>query len=169
MKLIRSLAVPVLAFLFGMSCMGWIVNNLVLNLSPSIAKGVYRLEVGEVAEGVVVRTCAGDHGEVFGARGYLMPGFCPGGLGMVLKRVAATSGDTVSSGALGMTINGIPVAHPSPTEDGEGLPVPRWEVEGYLLGPNEIVVLGDHPQSLDSRVFGPLDAEQVECCLHPLF
>jgi type IV secretory pathway protease TraF len=40
------------------------------------------------------------------ARNYINTGNCPGGYGMLLKRVFAQGGDTVSIGGAGIKVNG---------------------------------------------------------------
>lgn len=74
----------------------------------------------------------------------------------LLKRVVAVEGDTVSVDDAGVAINGRRLANSTPrawASDGAPLPSARGE---YLLRRGEVWVAGEHPDSFDSRYYGPV-------------
>ncbi|MBS0251280.1 MAG: S26 family signal peptidase [Proteobacteria bacterium] len=77
----------------------------------------------------------------------------------LLKRVAAMNGDTVCRHKSIVVINHrhIVIAF---TSDHRARPLPAWRGCRRLTG-GQVFVLGTHPESFDSRYFGPLAGEQV--------
>ena len=82
-------------------------------------------------------------------RGYL-PSDVP-----VLKRIAASNGDEICRHDAEISINGAPVAT-ALSKDSEGRSLPVWS-GCRVLNDHEILLLNDHPRSLDGRYFGPTD------------
>lgn len=74
----------------------------------------------------------------------------------LLKRVVAASGDRVVVDVAGVSVNGERLLFSSPkrfARDGSPLP----SAEGvHILGSGEVWVAGEHPDSFDSRYFGPV-------------
>lgn len=78
---------------------------------------------------------------------------------LLVKRVAAVSGDEVCREGLLVTINGreaaVARAHPS-----SGAPMPAWS-GCHRLGPDDIFLLGQADGSFDGRYFGVTDVGEI--------
>ena len=86
-------------------------------------------------------------------RGYLPPDIA------LIKRIVAEQGDTVCRRDREIIIDGITVTV-ARTEDGQGRKMPVWS-GCHVLGRDEVFLLQRHPDSLDSRYFGPLDRRLI--------
>ena len=164
-----SWALGFILFMAGVTAMAWAKTSFVVNGTSSVEPGIYWMEPGEVERGSVIETCVGDYGPLFAERGYLPPGLCPGGVSRVLKRVAAVEGDVVTLSADGLAVDGMGIAEPLRTHDGLGRSIPQWPAGTYEVGRNEIWLIGNHDRALDSRIYGPVDSRQVECCFRRAF
>lgn len=86
----------------------------------------------------------------------------PGKPGLtLLKRIAASAGETVCLDGREVLIGGRPVAEA--LADG-----PAPAVFCRALGPHEVFLLGDGPRSFDSRYFGPVARAQLTHTAVPL-
>jgi len=84
------------------------LTGIYYNNTPSFPVGFYKIVDEPVGKGAYVSFCP-PQDEVFDmavARNYINTGNCPGGYGMLLKRVFAQVGDTVSIGGAGIKVNG---------------------------------------------------------------
>lgn len=144
-----------------------------INSTGSIPKGIY-IKTGEpLAVGAYVIVCPPDL-QVFKeakARGYIGPGFCPGGYGNLMKRVLAAKNDQVTVSTQGLTVNGQLLAHSVALKaDGAGRPMPAYQANAYTLGNLEVLLMSDaSPTSFDGRYFGPLNVSQVRSVIRPVF
>ena len=146
--------------------------GVVINTTDSLPLGLYRSVDAPVARGAYVKFCP-PPSAVFdeaARRGYLQVGFCPGGHGPLLKRVLATQGDRVVVASDGVRINGQPVPRSAPMQtDGRGRAMPRY-VQDRTLKAAELMLMSDvSPTSFDARYFGPIDLEQVQAVIEPVF
>ena len=125
-----------------------------VNESPSLPRGVYvRTSAPEIGRGAVV---AIRQPEI--VRAYLSRQGMPAEVRLI-KRVAATGGDTVCS-------DGRWLIAPMRTvrihaRDRAGVALPAWR-GCRRLASDERLLLGDTPASLDSRYFGPVRIAQIE-------
>ncbi|MDP3736404.1 MAG: S26 family signal peptidase [Hyphomonadaceae bacterium] len=85
---------------------------------------------------------------------------------LLLKPLAATSGDRVCRNGEAVTINGA-IAAKARLHSSGGSILPVWSGCHTLAG-DQIVVISDHPNSFDSRYFGPVNQRQVVGVAHPL-
>lgn len=133
----------------------WALTRMVRNESPSLPLGFYwRLNDGLVLQrGDLVELSLPDA---------WVPVVPPAAL-VLLKRVAGLTGDVVCWTAETMTVNGAVVAGRSPVS-----PVQQVAPGCRRLTPQEIVVLGAHPQSADSRDMGPVARARVRARVVPL-
>ncbi len=95
-----------LLFLFAAGTL--LQRNFVINTTESFPRGIYRKEAREFRKGDLVLVCPPDRPIFHDALGVglLSPGLCPGGLGYLIKQVAAIEGDFVEISSTGVTING---------------------------------------------------------------
>lgn len=84
-------------------------------------------------------------------------GGCPGGKLPLLKRVVAAMGDRVDVDAHGVRINGVQLSDSVPKRfGGDGTPLPS-AAGTWILDSGKVWVAGEHPDSFDSRYFGPIN------------
>ncbi len=110
-----------------------------VNTTRSIPLGVYLRSDGLIRPGAYVSFCP-PRNDIFDTakkRGYIGAGFCPGGYGYVMKRVAAVGGDVVSVEGGGVRVNGnlLPLSTPRLT-DKAGRPMPKQQGQDELAPEN---------------------------------
>jgi conjugative transfer signal peptidase TraF len=143
-----------------------------VNTSRSIALGLYWTSDRPVQKGEYVLLCPPQVGAIEEARrrGYLVPGFCPGGHGYMMKRILAAGGDAVAVGADGVRVNGmlLPFSAPLAT-DLSGRPMPRLQADRFVLGASEVLPMSDVSRtSFDGRYFGPVSRAQIRTVIVPV-
>lgn len=84
-----------------------------------------------------------------------------------IKRVAANYGDRVCSDGDAIRINDRTVAHRA-VLDSQGRALPHWS-GCRTLSAEEVFLMGDTPDSFDSRYFGPVSAADIEGVWRPVF
>jgi len=123
-------------------------SGLVLNVTGSMPGTVYKLGHGE--KGSLTSFCSPIPHPSIGH------GACPDGSLPLIKRVVGVAGDRVTATDHGVEINGQPVPNSKPLDlatKGQALP----HVRGiFVLKQGEIWTAGEHPNSFDSRYFGPV-------------
>ena len=123
-------------------------SGLVLNVTGSMPGTIYKL----------------GHGEKYSLVSFCSPiphpsighGSCPDGSMPLIKRVVGVAGDLVTANDAGMEINGQPVPNSRPLDlDTQGRALPHLR-GSFTLKQGEIWTAGEHPNSFDSRYFGPV-------------
>ena len=148
--------------LVGVSAIAHPQPRLVWNASASAPIGLYRVVSGEPEGGDFVLVRIPKSIEKLAAiRGYL-----PAGVPLI-KRVAAVAGDDVRAFDGAIIVNGEIVARRRKA-DRAGRSLPRWN-ECRALVQGEFFLLGDAPDSFDSRYFGPVASARVIGRLAPLW
>lgn len=122
--------------------------GIVLNVTGSMPDMVYTVGHGE--KGSLVSFCTPMPHPSIGH------GSCPDGSMPLIKRVVGVAGDLVAASNTGIYINGKSVPNSRPLDlDTQGCALPH--LRGFFrLKPGEIWVAGEHPNSFDSRYFGPV-------------
>jgi conjugative transfer signal peptidase TraF len=128
---------------------------LLYNSSPSIPVGFY-LRVNEPVQMRTIVTVRA--AEV--APGYAAVRSFTGDGDRFIKRIVASEGDRVCAQADRIAINGRTIAHRA-WQDSMGRLLPQWN-GCRLLRSDEMFLLGETPDSFDSRYFGIVRADQVE-------
>ncbi|GHS92774.1 conjugal transfer protein TraF [Planctomycetales bacterium] len=151
---------------------GWVIAAVVLtlaahfgglrfNYSRSMPRGLYWLTDRNFTVGDLVA--------------YELPafdlaverGYTPG---VILKRVVAGAGDTVSINRRGVFVSGQLLPHSVPRDaDGAGRLLPRIELDGDRLRAGDVLLLGDTDKSYDSRYFGIVPARRIVARAIPLW
>lgn len=125
----------------------WLVNE-----SPSLPRGVYRLTGEPASRGAIVALTPPPQGGRYLAGLGAPPG------ARLLKRVAATPGESVCRRGRQLTWpRGWVAALP---RDRRGRALPQWR-GCRSLAADEVLVLGDTPNSFDSRYFGPIRTSEI--------
>ena len=157
------------ALLLAIVALAWSVR---INTTKSIPVGFYWMTSDPVKKGSYVIFCPPET-ELFDTakeRGYIGAGFCPGGYGYMMKRVAAVEDDAVVIAADGVRVNGelLPLSVPH-AADKAGRPLPRTKSKRYTLGAHALLLMSDvSGTSFDGRYFGPIDRKQVQGVIHPI-
>jgi conjugative transfer signal peptidase TraF len=119
----------------------------VLNLSPSVPVGLYRLGGGNPHRGgLAVIRLSQPWRDLAASRGYLPPD------AWLIKSVAALAGDSVCRSGLKITINGRLAAVAQP-EDKKGRVLPEWAGCKTLIN-GELFLMSNAEGSFDGRYFG---------------
>jgi conjugative transfer signal peptidase TraF len=122
--------------------------GIVLNVTSSMPAMVYRLGHGE--RGSMASFCSPIPHPSIGH------GSCPDGSMPLIKRVVGVAGDLVTATDAGIDINGQPVPNSRPLDlDTKESALPHLR-RVFILKQEEIWVAGEHPNSFDSRYFGPV-------------
>ena len=119
----------------------------VINESRSLPRGLYRMSAAPIDRGAIVAIVPPPS-----ARAYIQALGAPADA-RLLKRVAALEGDLVCKHEAGLEVRTVTLA--VAYRDRQGRPLPNWPECRHLV-PNELLVLGDSPDSFDSRYFGPV-------------
>jgi conjugative transfer signal peptidase TraF len=158
LRLILAAAVTA-ALIFAMGYVG----GYRVNTTRSYPLGLWRIQplVRDVGVGDRVFICPPDN-EVFRSakeRGYLHGGLCPGGVGPLIKTVAAIAGQRVEiNGAV--KIDDGPLSHSlTVTSDGQGRLLTAFP--GGVIPPGFLFLHSDFVGSYDSRYFGPIPQSGV--------
>jgi len=129
-------------------------SGIVLNVTGSMSGTLYKLGHGE--KGSLASFCSPI------ARQSIGYGACPDGSLPLLKKVVAVAGDRVTAADHGLQINGQPLPNSRPLDlDTQGRALPHLR-GSFTLKQGEIWVAGEHPNSFDSRYFGPVKFPRVD-------
>ena len=173
-KPIKILAVSVLAVgvsLFVLS-IGARISGIYINTTPSLPVGFYKVIDEPIAIGAYVAFCPPQDAffDMAWDRSYINRGDCPGGYGLLLKRVFAQSGDTVFIDQAGIYVNGKHLPNSAQlTADADGHALPQYQLQA-VLDDGESLLLSDlNPQSFDARYFGLIVRDQIKQVVRPIF
>lgn len=143
-----------------------------INTTKSLPLGLYWASHEPIEKGAYVLFCPPQR-DVFDEakeRGYIGSGFCPGGYGLMMKRVAGVQDDIISVNDQGVVVNGkgLPYSMPLKTDQGKR-PLPSYRVERHRLEKTELLLMSDvSATSFDSRYFGPISCSQIKTTLFPV-
>jgi conjugative transfer signal peptidase TraF len=146
-----------LTLAFAMTQMPTLV---IYNHTPSIPMGWYVRVDAAIATGAIVSVKAGDVAAAYAAHRGADPDT------RFLKRVAASAGDRVCAAGATITINGREAATRT-IADSRGRPLPTWE-GCAILGADDVLLLGDSPDSFDGRYWGLTSARGIEATWRPV-
>ena len=174
-KPIKILVISVLAMsvsLFVLS-IGARISGIYINTTPSLPVGFYKVVDEPIASGAYVAFCPPQNAvfDMARDRSYINQGDCPSGYGLMLKRVFAQSGDTVSIDQAGIFVNGEHIPNSAQLKiDAEGHALPQYHLYQRMLDDFEYLLLSDvNPQSFDARYFGLIARDQIKQVVRPVF
>ncbi|MBA5775566.1 conjugative transfer signal peptidase TraF [Stappia sp. F7233] len=148
--------------LVGFSAIALPQPRLVWNASASAPIGLYRVVSGTPERGNFVLVRLPKSIEKLAAIRRYLPAGVP-----LIKRIAAVAGDDVCAFDGAIIVNGEIVARQLKV-DRAGRSLPRWN-ECRELVQGEFFLLGEAPDSFDSRYFGPVTSARVIGRLAPLW
>lgn len=125
----------------------------VINESRSLPRGLYRLSDAPIVKGAIITITP-----PAAATAYLERLGAPPDV-RLLKRVAAEGGDLVCRYEAGLEIDRVTLG--VARHDRQGRLLPQWR-DCRVLAPGELLVLGDSPDSFDSRYFGPVQRSEAK-------
>jgi conjugative transfer signal peptidase TraF len=173
-KTIKILAVLILTLSISVFVLsiGARISGTYINTTPSLPVGFYKVVDEPIVSGAYVAFCP-PQDSVFDMardRSYINQGNCPGGYGLLLKRVFAQSGDTVFIDQAGIYVNGKHLPNSAQlTTDVEDQPLPQYRLQ-TVLDDSEYLLLSDlNPQSFDARYFGLIARDQIRKVVRPIF
>ena len=135
---------------------------LVWNVTPSTPIGFYIVTQAMPERGDLVVTRLPPGMEALAVSRAMLSANTP-----VLKPIAALAGDLVCRFGSTVTINGR-FAAMARQLDRHGRTLPIWR-GCRRLSVSQVFILAGHPDSFDSRYYGPLDAHRARGVAHPLF
>lgn len=146
-----------------------------LNTSTSMPQGIYQMrpKPSVLQRGMVVILCPPETAVFKQAyeRQYFGPGTCASGFQTLLKPVAAIEGDWVQLSPQGIQVNHHWLKNSVPLKtDAQGRPLARLPAGDYRVRPGQIwLISSHHPQSFDSRYFGPVPIRQIQGLARPVW
>ena len=170
-KILIVLILTMSASLFVLS-IGARISGIYINTTPSLPVGFYKVVDEPIVNGAYVAFCPPQI-EVFDMakdRSYINQGNCPGGYGLLLKRVFAQFGDRVLIAQAGIYVNGEHLPNSAQlTADAEDQPLPQYRLQA-VVNDSEYLLLSDlNPQSFDARYFGLIARDQIRKVVRPIF
>ena len=173
-KPIKILGISVLAVSVSLLVLsiGLRISGIYINTTPSLPVGFYRIVDEPIVSGAYVAFCPPQNAvfDMAKDRSYINRGDCPGGYGLLLKRVFAQSGDSVSIDQAGIFVNGEHLPNSAQLKtDAEGHALPQYRLKA-VLEDSEYLLLSDlNPQSFDARYFGLIPRDQIRQAVRPVF
>ncbi len=173
-ELIRIMAKVILILSIGVFVLSIIARSsgIYINTTPSLPLGFYKIIDEPIQRGAHVAFCP-PRSELFDdalAKGYIGGGNFSGGYGLLLKRVLAMAGDTVSINRTGIAVNGELLPNSAQLRtDAHDRSLPQYRLDA-VLDETEYLLLSDlHPQSFDARYFGLITYHQIQHVVSPVF
>lgn len=160
--------------LFALVCITASQAGYRINWTPSLPPGIWKVDAltGPVQRGQIVSVCP-PNTPVFQTaltRHYLSWGLYPGGLGSLLKPVAAIAGDEVTITTEGIAVNGTPLPNSkAPTQDSMGRPLEPVKTGTYTVQPGTVWLASNYAHSFDSRYFGPMPTKNILGIAKPIW
>ncbi len=173
-KPIKILVISLLALsisLFVLS-IGFQISGIYINTTPSLPVGFYKVVDEPIVSGAYVAFCPPQNAvfDMAKDRSYINRGDCPGGYGLLLKRVFAQSGDTVFIDQDGISVNGEHLPNSAQlTADAEGQPLPQYRLQAVLNDAEYLLLSDVNPRSFDARYFGLIARDQIQQVVRPVF
>lgn len=140
-----------------------------VNYTVSFPIGLYWKQDKQFETGDLVNFCPPDT-DVFKLAkeyGFITHGFCAYDYGVLMKRVVAQGGDTVTMNENGVSVNGTVIENTKPYV----MPgFPPFQLQQYELKENEVLLISDHHKlSFDARYFGLVRADFIQEVVKPVW
>lgn len=168
--LISLISITVIALL---ACGIFFTMGGIINSGSGIPPGLYWKVDKPLAIGKAVVFCPTNKPVFQDAkkRGMINEGSCPDGYGSLMLKVAGKRKDIVTINETGVYINDILLPGSQPLlKDRSGQIMPTNTVNHYELKENEVVLMSEPTENpFDSRYFGPIEADQIDSVISPIF
>ncbi len=137
------------------------LDLLIYNPSNSVPAGFYVRSDRAIERGALVTVRAVNVAPAYATlRQFTEPG------DRFIKRVAGVEGDEVCAEGPDVTLNGVDVARRR-ERDGAGHTLPTWS-GCRILSADELLLLGDTPDSFDGRYWGPVTTRMISGVWRPI-
>lgn len=134
---------------------------VIFNPSHSVPAGFYVRSGRHIERGALVTVRAVNVAPTYATfRHFTEPG------DRFIKRVAGIAGDEVCAEGQRVSLNGVVVAHRL-ERDSAGHMLPTWS-GCRILAPDELLLLGDTPDSFDGRYWGPVTTRLISGVWRPI-
>ena len=166
--ILRRVLTPIWIVLAFIGVLG--LSGMRINLTDSLPRGLYLIT--DDLNAALVEFCPpGVFGALFARRGYRPGGICPDREAPLLKPVIARPGDRVLISADGISVNGRQLPNTKPRRyDSAGRPLASWPSGVYSVASATVWAVSTyHPNSFDSRYFGPISDSMIRHRLRPLW
>ncbi len=145
----------------------------IVNTGSSIPSGLYWKVDKPLAIDKTVVFCPPNKAEFQTARnqGLISGGNCPDNFDNLMLKVAGKRKDIVSVNAQGVTVNDVllPLSKPLANAKGEQS-MPAFKLNRYELKENEVLLMSESVENaFDSRYFGPINTDQIDSVISPIF
>ena len=143
-----------------------------INSTASFPVGLYWAVDAPPAKGELVMFCPPPQRvfDVAKQRGYIGPGFCPGGYGYLIKKIVAAQNDVMVMTEEGVIVDGERLPNSKPIAmDPAGRALPQLRVRDYTLSSTDVLLMSDYsPRSFDGRYFGVIDKHNIRNVVRPI-
>lgn len=172
-SLSRAIKLTVVGAVVALAVVALARANVRINFTGSMPIGAYLLSPlpsHALKPGMLVASCAPSRAASLGwLRGYLASGPCPDDTELLLKSVAAVTGDDVGVTAVGIKINGCLLPHSRPAmRDHSGRALAPWPQGHYTLAADQVWLYAANDRSWDSRYWGPTSLADIAAEAVPL-
>lgn len=160
-----------LVVLFVVFASAWVIQlmGLMINVTPSMPKGIYIKENAAIQKGSIVAACLAPEFESIGLeRRYLGKGGRCQGIDPVIKKVIAVPGDTVDLQNQFIQVNGIRYDYPTYQKDSQNRPMLIYPRGVYQPTTGYWLIGTQDSRSWDSRYWGPVKSSQILMVLKPV-
>jgi conjugative transfer signal peptidase TraF len=167
-NVLRWVLTPIWILLALIGVLG--LSGMRINLTDSLPRGLYLIT--DDLNATLVEFCPqGIFSALSVQRGYRPGGICPDREAPLIKPVIARPGDTVVVSAEGISVNGRQLPNTKARlYDSTGRPLGAWPSGVYSVAPATVWVASTyHPNSFDSRYFGPISVSIIRHRLRPLW
>ena len=140
-----------------------------INTTESYPVGLYWTAGDSYQKGDLVTFCPPLSEVVEEGRrlGVLTTGFCNGEHGLLIKKVAAVSGDQVTIDNNGVFVNGVFIPNSKPLQV-EGISIAY--MNKYTVADSEVLTMSDYnSSSFDSRYYGLVPSMNIKSKVIPLY
>ena len=144
-------------------------QDLRLNTTASMLRGIYLVSDGDLERGSLVEVCLdADFAGLALERGYLRAGRCESGVMPLVKSLVGLPGDEIALTPAGIEVNGIPLPNSQLRQfDTKSRPM-HSHLQSEVIPAGKAFVFSDHSGGFDGRYFGLLNIHQLKT-VHPLF
>jgi conjugative transfer signal peptidase TraF len=143
--------------------------GVLINLTPSMKRGIYFRSSGGIHRGDIIAFCLKDPYKTFGlVHGYIQSGKQCHGAQPLIKQVIAVPGDDVVLTALFLTVNKERYAYPTLNKNSRGEAILIYPRGNYKRTQGYWLIGTAATNSWDSRYWGYITETQILYKLKPL-
>jgi conjugative transfer signal peptidase TraF len=170
-RFLRKLGAGFVLLGAGAVCLG--AAGARINTTMSIPVGLYWTSSAPIKKGayVIFYPPKSKAFDIAKKRDYIGAGLCAGGYGLIMKKVLAVKGDTVTVADSGVYVDGKRLPNSKPLKaDPSGRLLPHYRCKNLKLSAFEILLMSTTSKlSFDGRYFGPIKIARINSVIRPIF